>query len=118
MKGVPRWRDRFILFYGVKVSFWGYGTLKIVIYVENYPRHRSFRLNYHDQGESSSERFFLYLTFSAIAAMSSSFPREIIKLLAKRLFRTWNLRRAELSEGLIRFMLVLGEAKIGGLTRA
>ena len=24
--------------YGIKVSFWGSGTLKIVIYVENHPR--------------------------------------------------------------------------------
>ena len=24
--------------YGIKVSFWGSGTLKIVIYVENHPQ--------------------------------------------------------------------------------
>ena len=30
--------------YGVKVSFWGSGTLKIVIYVENHPQKRSFWL--------------------------------------------------------------------------
>ena len=36
IRGVPRWRDRFVE-YGIKVSFWGSGTLKIVIYVENYP---------------------------------------------------------------------------------
>ena len=42
-----RWCDRFVL-YGIKVSFWGSGTLKIVIYVENYPQKRSFRLDvYH-----------------------------------------------------------------------
>ena len=44
------WRgllDRFTL-YGIKVSFWGSGTLKIVIYVESYPQKRSFRLDvYH-----------------------------------------------------------------------
>ena len=39
IRGVPRWRDRFVQ-YGIKVSFWGSGTLKIVIYVENYP-HRN-----------------------------------------------------------------------------
>ena len=32
----------------IKVSFWGSGTLKIVIYVENHPQKRSFRLaEYH-----------------------------------------------------------------------
>ena len=30
----PTWDDRFSQ-YGIKVSFWGSGTLKIVIYVEN-----------------------------------------------------------------------------------
>ena len=29
---------------GIKVNFWGSGTLKIVIYVKNYPQKRSFRL--------------------------------------------------------------------------
>ena len=34
--------------YGIKVSFWGSGTLKIVIPVENHPQKRSFRLaDYH-----------------------------------------------------------------------
>ena len=33
--------------YGIKVSFWGSGTLKIVIPVENYPQKRSFRLADH-----------------------------------------------------------------------
>ena len=47
LKGVPRWCDRFGQ-YGIKVSFWGSGTLKIVIYVENYPQKRCFRLaDYH-----------------------------------------------------------------------
>ena len=46
LKGVPRWRDRFVQ-YGIKVSFWGSGTLKIVIYVENYPQKRCFRLAYY-----------------------------------------------------------------------
>ena len=47
IRGVPRWRDRFVQ-YGIKVSFWGSGTLKIVIYVENYPQKRCFRLaDYH-----------------------------------------------------------------------
>ena len=47
LRGVPRWRDRFVQ-YGIKVSFWGSGTLKIVIYVENYPQKRCFRLaDYH-----------------------------------------------------------------------
>ena len=37
--------------YGIKVSFWGSGTLKIVIPVENYPQKRSFRLaDYHPFG--------------------------------------------------------------------
>ena len=31
------WDDRFVQ-YGVKLSFGGSGTLKIVIYVENYPQ--------------------------------------------------------------------------------
>ena len=47
LKGVPRWCDRFGQ-YGIKVSFWASGTLKIVIYVENYPQKRCFRLtDYH-----------------------------------------------------------------------
>ena len=47
VKGLPRWRDRFSQ-YGIKVSFWGSETLKIVIYVENYPQKRCFRLaDYH-----------------------------------------------------------------------
>ena len=32
------------LLYGIKVSFWGSGTLKIAIPVENYPQKRSSRL--------------------------------------------------------------------------
>ena len=36
--------DRFSQ-YGIKVSFLGSGTLKIVIYVENYPQKRRFRLD-------------------------------------------------------------------------
>ena len=39
IKGVPRWRDRFVQ-YGIKMSFGGSGTLKIMIYVENYPQKR------------------------------------------------------------------------------
>ena len=35
--GAPRWCDRFGQ-YGIKVGFWASGTLKIVIYVENYPQ--------------------------------------------------------------------------------
>ena len=31
---MPRWRDRFPQ-YGIKVSYWGSGTLRIVIPVEN-----------------------------------------------------------------------------------
>ena len=47
IKGVPRWCDRFGQ-YGIKVSFWASVTLKIVIYVENYPQKRCFRLaDYH-----------------------------------------------------------------------
>ena len=47
VKGLPNLRDRFVQ-YGIKVSFWGSGTLKIVIYVENYPQKRSFWLaDYH-----------------------------------------------------------------------
>ena len=43
--------SRFIL-YGVYVSLWGSGTLKIVIPFENYPQKRSFRLpNYHPLSE-------------------------------------------------------------------
>ena len=39
---------KWVCIYGVKVSFWGSGTLKIVIYVENHPQKRSFRLaDYH-----------------------------------------------------------------------
>ena len=42
LKGWPTWDDRFSQ-YGIKVSFWGSGTLKIVIYVENYtPRNDVF----------------------------------------------------------------------------
>ena len=39
LRGRPTWDDRFSQ-YGIKVSFWGSGTLKIVIYVENYPQKR------------------------------------------------------------------------------
>ena len=47
VRGLPRWCDRFSQ-YGIKVSFWASGTLKIVIYVENYPEKRCFRLaDYH-----------------------------------------------------------------------
>ena len=41
IKGLPRWCDRFSQ-YGIKVSFSGSGTLKIVIYVEKYPHKRFF----------------------------------------------------------------------------
>ena len=41
VKGLPSLRDRFVQ-YGIKVSFWGSGTLKIVIYVENYPPETEF----------------------------------------------------------------------------
>ena len=37
LRGVPRWRDRFPQ-YGIKVSYWGSETLKIVIPVENHPQ--------------------------------------------------------------------------------
>ena len=41
IRGRPRWDDRFSQ-YGIKLSFWGSGTLKIVIYVENTtPRNRT-----------------------------------------------------------------------------
>ena len=33
--------------YIIKVSFWGSGTLKIVIPVENYPQKRSFMLAFY-----------------------------------------------------------------------
>ena len=47
IRGLPNLGDRFVQ-YGIKVSFWGAGTLKIVIYVENYPQKRRFRLaDYH-----------------------------------------------------------------------
>ena len=46
VKGVPRWRYRFG-HYGIKVSFWGSRTLKIVIYVENHHQRQSFRLAYY-----------------------------------------------------------------------
>ena len=42
VKGLPNLRDRFVQ-YGIKVSFWGSRTLKIVIYVfENHPQKRRF----------------------------------------------------------------------------
>ena len=41
VKGLPNLGDRFVQ-YGIKVSFWGARTLKIVIYVENYPQKRVF----------------------------------------------------------------------------
>ena len=37
VKGLPNLRDRFVQ-YGIRMSFWGSGTLKIVIYVKNYPQ--------------------------------------------------------------------------------
>ena len=46
LKGLPNLGDRFVQ-YGIKVSFWGSGTLKIVIYVENYPQKRGFWLAYY-----------------------------------------------------------------------
>ena len=37
-----------VCIYGVKLSFWGSGTLKIVIYVENHPQKRFLLLaDYH-----------------------------------------------------------------------
>jgi hypothetical protein len=41
LRGVPRWCDRFGQ-YGIKVSFWGSGTLKTVIFVT--PRNGVFGL--------------------------------------------------------------------------
>ena len=39
---------RQVTLYGIKVSFWVSGFLKIVIYVENYPQKRNFWLDvYH-----------------------------------------------------------------------
>ena len=47
---MPRWCDKSGQ-YGIKVCFGGSDTLKIVIYVENYPQKRSFRLaDYHPSG--------------------------------------------------------------------
>ena len=47
IRGVPRWCDRFTQ-YGIKVSFWGSGPLKIVIPVENHPQKPKNRLaDYH-----------------------------------------------------------------------
>ena len=43
LRGVPRWRDMFPQ-YGIKVSYWGSGTLKIVIPVENHPQKPKNRL--------------------------------------------------------------------------
>ena len=48
LKGLPNLRDRFVQ-YGIKVSFWGSGTLKIVItdlrrILRLYPQKRCFRL--------------------------------------------------------------------------
>ena len=31
VRGVPRWRDRFVQ-YGIKVSFWGFETLKMIMF--------------------------------------------------------------------------------------
>ena len=45
-RGVARWDGRFGQ-YGITVSFWGSGTLKIVILVENHPQKRFFRLADH-----------------------------------------------------------------------
>ena len=39
--GVPRRGDRFVL-YGIKVSFWASGTLKIVIHAENCSQNEVF----------------------------------------------------------------------------
>ena len=50
IKGLPRWDDRFGQ-YGIKVSFSGSGTLKIVILVENHPQKRIFRLDYYHPSE-------------------------------------------------------------------
>ena len=46
IRGVPRWRDRFLQ-YGIKVSYWGSGTLKIVIPVENHSQKPENRLGYY-----------------------------------------------------------------------
>ena len=44
----PAQPTRQVCQYGIRVSFWGSRTLKIVIYVENYPQKRCFRLaDYH-----------------------------------------------------------------------
>ena len=51
LRGLPTWDNRFGQ-YGIKVSFWGSGTLKIVIYVENHHHNRPpLRLDdYHPLG--------------------------------------------------------------------
>ena len=41
LRGLPTWDNRFGQ-YGIKVSFWGSGTLKIVIYVEKLPPETKF----------------------------------------------------------------------------
>ena len=47
LKGMPRWRDRFPQ-YGIKVSYWGSETFKIVIPVENHRQKPKNRLaDYH-----------------------------------------------------------------------
>ena len=44
----PAQPTRQVCQYGIRVSFWGSGTLRIVIYVEIYPQKRCFRLDdYH-----------------------------------------------------------------------
>ena len=46
LRGLPTWDNRFGQ-YGIKVSFWGSGTLRIVIYVENNPQKPKQRLAYY-----------------------------------------------------------------------
>ena len=43
---IRTWCDRFGQ-YGIKVSLWGSGTLKTMIYVENHPHRPILRLDYY-----------------------------------------------------------------------
>ena len=77
IRGWPRWRDRFPQ-YGIKVSYWGSGTLKIVIPVENHPHPNVWLLS------TSTFYFYFYFLFRFSGAAGSDALQCLMHLTAFR----------------------------------
>ena len=77
LRGWPRWRDRFPQ-YGIKVSYWGSGTLKIVIPVENHPHPNVWLLS------TSTFYFYFYFLFRFSGAAGSDALQCLMHLTAFR----------------------------------